>query len=914
MSGSTNVDEPVGSPVPLSRGALGSLPDEELPELQIDWSCEKTFSEPRKVLQFDLKEVNNPKEEQLDPCLAYGFGNAVLQQLKEDVLGTKAGMNCFREFLHGTLGIYLLDFWIDCEDFMEHTRHLEATATPQETWLFSFNALRSIQAKYKLTVPPASQEPFGEPAGTQETAFVALSRKQYDALRRLRSYWVPRFLIHHQRTQHLRLEDDSGSQIQEELLPSPGFLTSCNVGASFFDLSKEKRKSRFGSTREPNFPLDPFEILMTTRFLQVLMCYLGDGNSFLHYLTRFEDPDKVHNLLLWRKLKLYEAACEQQASQPELHRIALQIFHIFLAPNAECNTGLSSSLPEYIQILERLLCFDRGDLTASTFEPLSHYVLAVLGEVWLQYLRHEVTTFLECCVPTSCFDIQSTGSKSSRVKLETDKRINKQQRRDTWIHDTTGGKLHRKRQRNKAVLDPQSAGSADQETKERVPTPKSQHVGSADHETKERASTPKSQHVGSADHETREWLPTPENALDFLGNMVVLKVYRKAAKKMQDVELQRILKLLQEVEVCCDEPQKRLNTWDKLGAVGLRAGFPEDLKMRLKEEVAQGEISDCSWNEIRIALRSFIAPAFERFWEEVSEGLKKHGVQPSQVAEERWCQLEPFLHLIATKVALRSLRKRKTKDGSAATAKPTKEDKASFWQALRCAAEGWPTLEVLHFLKHLQVHGPPVLESGLHFLLEVEKFKNAHHAWPDLALLKKKIEVIRDCFLASQIEPRLQVAMDAQRLKRAIQAAEKALQKEILVPPPSLFDELKNSIFNILLPYWAAFQKCWLKLSPASAQKTPVLRNQLLLQKRRAKFECLWRPPHILQLPPLQPPVDVQRAQAGFTYTFSISRGLTQQDINKEGISPSKTSSVLGNKKRMGGLQLPSLSNVPALI
>lgn len=235
---------------------------------------------------------------------------------------------------------------------------------------------------------------------------------------------------------------------------------------------------------------------------------------------------------------------------------------------------------------------------------------------------------------------------------------------------------------------------------------------------------------------------------------------------MQDVELQRILRLLQEVEACRDEPEskkglacvlKLLNTWDQLGAVGSRACFPEDLKMRLKEEVERGEISDCSWDEIRNALHSFIAPPFKKFWEEVSEGLKKHGVQPCQIPEERWSKLEPFLHLIAAKVALRNLKKRKAMDGSAATAKPTKEDKASFWQALRCAAEGWPTLEVLHFLKHLQVHGPLVLENGLHFLLEVEKFKNAHHAWPDLDLLKKKVVVIHDCFLASQIEPRLQV-------------------------------------------------------------------------------------------------------------------------------------------------------------
>ncbi|KAL8185649.1 UNVERIFIED_CONTAM: hypothetical protein K2H54_056651 [Gekko kuhli] len=240
MSGSTTDDELVVSPVPLSRAALSSLPDQELTELQMDWSCEKKFSEPREVLQFDLNDANNPEEGQLDPCLSYDFSSADLQQLKEALLGTKAGMNSFREFLHGTLGIYLLDFWTDCEDFMEQIRHLEASASPQETQLFSFSALRSIQAKYKLTVPPASQEPFGEAAGIQETAFAALNRKQYDALRRLRSYWVPRFLIHYQRTRQFRLGDDSGSHIEEEPLPSPSFPSSPNVAASFSVMGNQK--------------------------------------------------------------------------------------------------------------------------------------------------------------------------------------------------------------------------------------------------------------------------------------------------------------------------------------------------------------------------------------------------------------------------------------------------------------------------------------------------------------------------------------------------------------------------------------------------------------------------------------------------------------------------------------------------
>nr|XP_028577581.1 uncharacterized protein LOC114593413 [Podarcis muralis] len=154
-SGWTNAGEPVVTPIHLSRAALASSPDQEFTELHMD-GCRKPFSGSGKVLQFDLNETRNSQEGEGDTFLSPCFGSAALQQLKEEILGTRAGMDSFREFLHGTLGIHLLDFWIDCEDIMEHTTCLEKARTAsQEIQLFFFSALRSIQAKYKLMLPPA---------------------------------------------------------------------------------------------------------------------------------------------------------------------------------------------------------------------------------------------------------------------------------------------------------------------------------------------------------------------------------------------------------------------------------------------------------------------------------------------------------------------------------------------------------------------------------------------------------------------------------------------------------------------------------------------------------------------------------------------------------------------------------------
>ncbi|KAM6463867.1 uncharacterized protein PHA67_010785 isoform 2-T2 [Liasis olivaceus] len=888
----TNAGEKVISSVQLSRTALSTTSNQEFHK---DRNYEKPFSGRRKVLQFDLDETSISKEEQQDKCFPSGFGSAALQRLKEDILGTRDGMQNFMEFLHNTLGSHLLNFWIDCEDIMDCTRHLEATVSPQETQLFFSSAFRTIQAKYMLTVLPAFQEQLEEIIGEEETtAFAALSRKQYDALKRLRCYWVPRFLIHYDRTRQLRSEPSSEVHVEEELFWSSDFPSSFNMTTvlpimgdqkdtvNCMKRNKDWRMTKNRNGTGPNELLgslkDSFETLTTTRFLEALMCDLGDGDGFLHYLTRFEDPQKIHHLLLWKKLKFYENAQENQASQSEKRNIAWQIFHMFLATYTECNSELSSSMLEYIQHLERMLSTGNGDLTFSAFEPMIQYVLPILGRVWLHYVRHEVTTFLEYCVPMSHLDVQSTKSKDHRSKQDRNGRI-KKQKQNTYVHDSKDRGLHGKRDRKKVVSKSPGTSSTDQGSREKSPVLQDS--------------------------------PTPQNVPDFLSNPVILNVYKKAACKMQNIELQMVLGLLQEVEACLEAPGyekylncavKFLDIWDKLGALRSSVPFPKELKKRIKEEVAQGEITDFSWNEIQLLLRSLVVPAFEQFWGEMSEGLKKYGLVPSQIPEERWCKLEPFLHVIAGKVALRHLRNREAQDASAATAKPTREDKDSFWQSLKEAAEGWPTVEMLHFLKHLQVHGTPVLESGLHFLLEVQKFKNAHHAWPDMALLKKKVLVIRDCFLASQIEPRLQVAVDNKRLGRAIRAAEQALQKEI--PPPGLFDSLKDSVAIILMPYWAAFQKHWLKRSAASAQRAPVLRNQLLLQKRQA---ILNESPPSLQLPPLQQPKgdNGSKSQDGFIYSFSVSEGLIIRNTNKDFLN--FNSAVFRSMNKPNGFEFPSL-------
>ncbi|XP_019382312.1 PREDICTED: uncharacterized protein LOC109304280 isoform X3 [Gavialis gangeticus] len=644
------------------------------------------------------------------------------------------------------------------------------------------------------------------------------------------------------------------------------------------------RHGRIESAQPPGLMWPLTMTPLASRLLQALRCDLRGVGGFLHYLIRYEDAQEVHSLLLWQALEEHKASWERQADRLQVHRAAWHIFHTYLAHDAGCDVGLAYDMPLYVQHLQDLLSTSDGGLEPMAFEPVAQHVLAVLCGSWLRYFRYEIATFLKYCVPASFFEAQDIRSKESR---------NKQERRNRA----------RKRRNN--------ARSHAQEGREQQ-------------KQKKTASNPLGSGLAKEDTPAGRVSVTSQPSLDLLSNKVVFKVYRKAAQEMQDAGLQRALGLLQKLECCWEAPGDRqrlgstlklLDLWDQQGSESANPQLPRKLRKRLRVEVAQGGVSDLSLEEMQAALYSYVAQSFDGFWAEVSEGLSRHGVQHTHLQEEGWAMLEPLLHSLAAKVALKHLKNRKAKAGSAATARPSQEDKVSFCQSLRAAAEGWPSLEMLHFLQYLQVHGPPVLETSLCFQLEVQKFKNAHHGTPDGALLRKKVQVIRDGFLLSQLEPRLQVAVDAEKLGRAVQAAEQALQKDAPLPPPNLFDELRDSVLSSLLPYWACFQKAWLQRSPTSAQRAPVLRAQQLLKQRCAWFEKPQGLRPMLQLPPLQQPEQGNEQQDNVTYTFSVSRGIALKASSRESTaSISTNTSGLRHGKRSSRFQLPPIPKIPAPI
>lgn len=62
----------------------------------------------------------------------------------------------------------------------------------------------NIQDKYKLTLNADAIHQFASAAGQFGLTKTIFNQTQYDTLRRLRAYWVPRYLIHKERAGELQ--------------------------------------------------------------------------------------------------------------------------------------------------------------------------------------------------------------------------------------------------------------------------------------------------------------------------------------------------------------------------------------------------------------------------------------------------------------------------------------------------------------------------------------------------------------------------------------------------------------------------------------------------------------------------------------------------------------------------------------
>lgn len=124
--------------------------------------------------------------------------HASINQYKMKFLGSVRGMNDFRDFLKFTSNCgRFIKYWLDCEfyrDSMQDYDQIENMATRNRLF-------RDINEKYVFAFSSKVHEKiksnYSDQYGLNHQVF---ERIQYDILRRLRSYWVPRFILNRLKT------------------------------------------------------------------------------------------------------------------------------------------------------------------------------------------------------------------------------------------------------------------------------------------------------------------------------------------------------------------------------------------------------------------------------------------------------------------------------------------------------------------------------------------------------------------------------------------------------------------------------------------------------------------------------------------------------------------------------------------
>jgi hypothetical protein len=122
-----------------------------------------------------------------------GKVHASINQYKQKYLGSVRGLREFRDFLKTTNnGQVFLKFWLDCEffrDSMQDYDQIENMATRNRLF-------RDINERFVFPFSDKMHEKvrdnYLEAFGLNHNVF---SQIQYDVLRRLRSYWIPRYIL-----------------------------------------------------------------------------------------------------------------------------------------------------------------------------------------------------------------------------------------------------------------------------------------------------------------------------------------------------------------------------------------------------------------------------------------------------------------------------------------------------------------------------------------------------------------------------------------------------------------------------------------------------------------------------------------------------------------------------------------------
>ncbi|OPJ83707.1 regulator of G-protein signaling 22 isoform A [Patagioenas fasciata monilis] len=122
-----------------------------------------------------------------------------------------------------------------------------------------------------------------------------------------------------------------------------------------------------------------------------------------------------------------------------------------------------------------------------------------------------------------------------------------------------------------------------------------------------------------------------------------------------------------------------------------------------------------------------------------------------------------------------------------------------------------------------------LLENGVLFWQEVQKYKDLCHSHCDDATVQKKITAIIDCFINSAIPPALQIDIPTEQAKKILEH-----RKEL---GPYIFREAQMTIFALLFKFWPKFCKFRSSLAGDNILLALERKKGKKMQKKAGKTE-----------------------------------------------------------------------------
>ncbi|XP_062595139.1 regulator of G-protein signaling 22-like isoform X4 [Saccostrea cucullata] len=337
-----------------------------------------------------------------------------LQQLKEQVLGKQNSMEGFKEFLSDTAGIHLLNFWLDCEYFKDAMENFDEIVNMD----IRSRLYRDIQDKYKMNLTEEARDQITKASRNSSLSHTVFIRTQYDVLRRLRAYWVPRYLIHMERLRELRdignIMGIKGIKVENSMRKITPFLPSISLVNSmpvrpddvltysktkswdFLSRGGRKLDSRISSAKLKPALHPPSPVQLTKdRFLVALTSDKVAGGPFQRYLEKQEDKRLLSCLLFW--LDVTDYGKEEDRSADRLLRLchAWNIYNSYFPDGSHHPIGA----PDVEKArLHQTLLSAKDFVEANIFTPAKARIVNILEQNWINYLKEDLKTFLDAHV------------------------------------------------------------------------------------------------------------------------------------------------------------------------------------------------------------------------------------------------------------------------------------------------------------------------------------------------------------------------------------------------------------------------------------------------------------------------------------------------------------------------------------